>query len=81
MVTGKRSTVKGYRLLSLLFVVSTVFENFVNNRLVDYLGKCGLFSDFQHGFRSSRLTADLLTVVPDRLARNFNRSGAAPAVR
>ena len=29
--------------------------------------KCGLFSDFQHGFRSSKSTADLLTVVPDRI--------------
>ena len=38
------------------------------------------FSDFQHGFRSSRSTADLLTVVSDRIARAFNRSGAARAV-
>ena len=27
------------------------------------------FSDFQYGFRSSRSTADLLTVVSDRIAR------------
>ena len=32
----------------------------------------GLFSD---GFRSFRSTADLLTVVSDRIARAFNRSG------
>ena len=38
------------------------------------------FSDFQYGFRSSRSTADLLTVVPDRIARAFNRSGATQAV-
>ena len=38
--------------------------------------KFGLFSDFQYGFRSSQSTADLLTVVPDRIARAFNRSGA-----
>ena len=36
------------------------------------------FSDFQYGFRSSRSTADLLTVVSDRIA--FNRSGAILAV-
>ena len=34
------------------------------------------FSDSQNGFRSSQSTADLLTVVPDRIARAFNRSGA-----
>ena len=31
----------------LLSVVSTFFEKLVNNRLVDYLEKFGLFSDFQ----------------------------------
>ena len=39
-----------------------------------------IFSDFQYGFRSSRSTADLLTVVSDRIARAFNRSGATRAV-
>ena len=38
------------------------------------------FSDFQYGFRSSWSTADLLTVVSDRIARAFNRSGATWAV-
>ena len=38
------------------------------------------FSDFQSDFRSSRPTADLLTVVSDRIARVFNMSRAARAV-
>ena len=38
------------------------------------------FFDFQYGFRSSQSTADLLTVVPDRIFRAFNRSGATRAV-
>ena len=38
------------------------------------------FSDFQYGFRSSRSTADLLTVVSDRIVRAFNRSEATQAV-
>ena len=61
-------------------MVSKVFEKLVNNRIVDHLEKCGLFSDFQYGFRSSRSTADLLTVVSDRIARAFNRPGATRAV-
>ena len=77
---GERSTTKNYRPVSLLSVVSKVFEKIVNNRIVDHLEKCGLFSDFQYGFRSSRSTADLLTVVSDRIARAFNRSGATRAV-
>ena len=49
---GARSTAKNYRPVSLLSVVSKVFEKLVNNRIVDHLEKCGLFSDFQYGFRS-----------------------------
>ena len=42
--------------------------------------KCGLFSDFHYVFRSSRSTADLLTVVFDKVANAFNRSVAIRAV-
>ena len=77
---GERSTTKIYRPVSLLSVVSKVFEKLVNNRILDHLEKCGLFSDSQYGFRSSRSTADLLTVVSDRIARAFNRSGATRAL-
>ena len=55
--------------VSLLSVASKVFKKLVNNRIVDHLQKCGLLSDFQYGFRSSRSTADLLTVASDRIAR------------
>ena len=73
---GERSTAKNYRPVSLLSVVSKVFEKLVNNRIVDHLEICGLFSDFQYGFRSSRSTAGLLTVVSDRIARALNKSRA-----
>ena len=77
---GERYTAKNYHPVSLLSVVSKVFEKLVNNRIVDHLEKCGLFSDFQDGFRSSQTTGDLPTVVSDRIARTFNRSGATQAV-
>ena len=38
------------------------------------------FSDFQYDFRSDQSTAGLLTVVSDRIARAFNRSGATQAL-
>ena len=69
---GERSTAKNYRPVGLLSVVSKVFEKLGNNRIVDHLEKCGLFPDFQYGFRSSRSTADLLAAVSDRIARAFN---------
>ena len=77
---GERSALKNYRAVGLLSVVSKVFEGFVSGRIVDHLEKCGLFSDFQNGFTSSRLAAGLLTVVSDRTARDFNRSRATRAV-
>ena len=50
---GERSAAKNYHPVSLVSVVSEVFEKLVNNRIVDHLEKCGHFSDFQYGFRSS----------------------------
>ena len=40
---GERSTTKNYCPVSVLPVVSKVFEKLVNNRIVDHLEKCGLF--------------------------------------
>ena len=74
MFHWERSAAENYHPVSLLSVVGKVFEKLVNNRIV------GLFSDFQYGFRFYRSTADLLTVVSDRIARAFNRSEATRAV-
>ena len=57
---GERSTVKKTTALLVFFLLK---KKLVNNRIVDHLEKCGLFSDFQYGFRSSRSTADLLTLI------------------
>ena len=75
----ERSTAKNYRPVSLLFVVSKIFEKPVNNGIVDHLKKCDLFSDFWYGFRTSQSTADLLTVVFDRIAMAFSSSAAIRA--
>ena len=40
---GERSTAKNYDFVSLLSVISEVFEKCVNNKIVDHLDKCGLF--------------------------------------
>ena len=77
---GQRSAAKNYCPVSLLSVFSKIFVKIVNNRIVDHLGKCGPFSDFQYGLRSSQSTADLLTVASDRIARAFNRPGATQGV-
>ena len=74
---GEGSTAKNYCPVSLVSVVSKVFEKLLNKRIVDHLQICGLSSDFQYGLGSSQSTSDLLTVIsPDRIARAFNSSGA-----
>ena len=55
---GERSIAKIYRPSSLFSVVSKVFEKLVNNRIVEHLEKCGLFSSFQYGFRRLRVVLD-----------------------
>ena len=40
---GERFNAKNYHPVSLLFVVSKVFEKLVNNKIVDHLEKSGLF--------------------------------------
>ena len=74
--SGERSTAKKY----LLSVVHKIVEKFVNNKIVGHLEKYRLFSDFQYGFRSSRSTADLLTVVSYGIAKALNRSGVTRAI-
>ena len=49
----ERSTTKNDDPVSLSSVVSKVFEKLVDNRIVNQLEKCELFSDFLYGFRSS----------------------------
>ena len=76
---GKKSTAKNNCPVSLLSN-RQVFEKLKNNSIVNHREKCGLFYDIYYALRSFQSTADLLTVVFDRIARAFNRSGAAPAV-
>ena len=78
---GKMSTAKNCCPVSLLSVVSKVFKKLANKKIVDHLEKCGVFSNFQYGLRSSQSTADLLKVASDRISRAFNMSGATQSTK
>ena len=43
---GEMTTARNYHPVSLLSVVSKVFEKSVIDRIIDHQEKCGLFSDF-----------------------------------
>ena len=57
------STINTFCLYKKPVFTGTFFKKLINNRIVDHLEKCGLFSDFQYDLRYSRSTADLLTLV------------------
>ena len=78
--SGERSDPRNYRPISLLPVISKVFESILNSSVVHHLESLELFSDHQYGFRSSRSTADLLTVITERIHRVLDVSGEARAV-
>ena len=48
-IVGERSAAKHYCPVSLLSAVTKVLEKLVNNGIVDHLGICDRFSDFQYG--------------------------------
>ena len=62
---GERSTAKNYDFVSLLSVISEVFEKCVNNKIVDHLDKCGLFRWGTHLYMSL-LPSLCLSVCPWR---------------
>ena len=76
---GKKSKAENYHPVSLLSVISKVFEKLVNNRIVDHQEKCGLFliSSMVLGLFDQ---LQIFSVASDRIARAFNRSGATQAV-
>ena len=76
---GERSTAKNYRPVSLLSVVSKVFEKLVNNRIVDHLEKCGLFSRMTLGFLDQLQIFSLSQLYLIELLGLSNRSGATRA--
>ena len=77
---GERSDPSNYRPISLLSIISKVFESTINKHLKNYLDTNLLLIDSQYGFRSSRSTADVLTVITDRISRTLDKGFDARAI-
>ena len=70
--SGERSDSRNYRPISLLPIISKVFESLINSSLTRHLESFHLLSDHQYSFRSGRSTADALTVLSERVYRSLN---------
>ena len=77
---GERSEPTNYRPISLLPIISKIFECFVNQQLMGYLEDNDLLTDCQYGFRHSRSTGDLLSLITDHLNRALDHRGEARVV-
>ena len=78
--SGDRSDSGNYRPISLLPIVSKVFESLIASSIIRHADSLKLFSDCQYGFRATRSTADVLTVISERLSRVLEAGGRARAV-
>ena len=77
---GERSESTNYRPISLLPIISKIFECFVNQQLLGYLEGNDLLTDCQYGFCHSRSTGDLLSLITDHLNAALYRRGEARVV-
>ena len=78
--SGERSHPKNYRPISLLPIISKLFERLIYQALTKHLELNQLLTDKQYGFRGCRSTADLLTVITDRIYQALNNRGGTRAV-
>ena len=69
-----------YHPMSLFPIISKTFEYFINDNLTKHLNITGLFSDLQYGFRAFWSTADILTVLIERIYKSLDAGGEMMAI-
>ena len=58
--SGSKKDVNNYRPISILPVISKIFEKVMSSRIISFFEKYSLFSQNQFGFRSKRSTTDAI---------------------
>ena len=64
---GERFDPGKYHAISLLPIISKIFESFINDSLTKHRDITGLSSDLQYGFCAFPSTADILTVLSEHI--------------
>ena len=70
--SGDSQLVKNYRPVSILPVISKIFERIMFNRLLDFINKHNLLYKFQFGFRPGHNTSHALMILIDKILSGFN---------
>ena len=71
---GEPTEFGNYRPISLLNVISKIFERVVYNQVYDYFTTNNLFFDSQYGFRSKHSTEDAAIELVDQVHTAFNNN-------
>ena len=78
--SGDRTNIDNYRPISVLNVISKVFERVVYNQLSVYLEENNLLCDQQYGFRRKRSTKDAVTRLTDNIKEGMDKSKVTGAL-
>ena len=78
--SGNRSSMDNYRPISVLPVLSKVFERVVYNQLYKYLEKNSLLSENQFAFRRNRSTQHPVTYLSDYIRKHMDQGELTGAV-
>lgn len=71
---GEDDCCNNYRPISLLPVISKVFEGVLKTRLLDFFENSNIFSDSQHGFRGQRSTTTAAMRVMRKIIEAFDKN-------
>ena len=75
--SGGRSEPSNYRPISILSIIGKIFECILNKQLLSYLEINEFLSDAQYGFRQSRSTGDLLSLLTGHIHKALDQKGKA----
>jgi len=70
---GDKTNMNNYRPISLLPVISKVFEKVLNNRINQHLNENNLIDDNQYGFRPEHSTEDAIVKFVDHIEKELTK--------
>ncbi|KAG7309667.1 hypothetical protein JYU34_004157 [Plutella xylostella] len=73
--SGDRDDVNNYRPISVLPSLSKILEKLINNRLINYLDKYKILSDYQYGFRKGKSTQDAVLSITSKIIDQLDNKG------
>ena len=66
---SKENIYSNYRPISVLLCFSKILEKLMYKRLIDYIHKNGILTDYQYGFRSCVLTNYAIIELVDKITK------------